>query len=69
MKDGLQNVSFDRILMRVKDITSIVCNLLTIVTAVLTALWISFKTIEAQAEQQKVLTELIARMPTSVKGR
>lgn len=69
MRDGLQNVPFDRWLMRAKDITSILCNVLTIFTAIITALWISFKTIEAQNEQQKILNDLITRLPTGTKVR
>ncbi len=69
MKDGLQNVSFDRVLMRVKDITSIVCNLITIGTVVLTALWFSFKQLQSQADQQKMYAELITRLPVGTKAR
>jgi len=61
MKDGLQNVSFDRILMRAKDIMSIISSILTIVTVVFSAMWMSFKFIESQNEQQKILNEVIAR--------
>lgn len=60
MQDGKQNVPFDRILMRIKDITSIACNLLTVFTAIITALWLGLKFIESQNEQQKVLSEIIA---------
>ena len=62
MKDGLQNVPIDRWLMRFKDITSIACNLITILTVIATALWVSFKFIESQNEQQKVVNELITRL-------
>lgn len=64
MRDGLQDISFDRILMRVKDITSIACNMLTIATVISTALWVSFKFIESQNEQQKALNELILKLST-----
>lgn len=59
MKDGLQDVSFDRILMRIKDITSIGCNLITMLTAIVTALWISFKFIDSQNKQQQMFNDLI----------
>jgi hypothetical protein len=59
MKDGLQNISFDRILMRLKDITSIGCNLITMLTAIITALWISFKFIDSQNRQQQMINDLV----------
>jgi len=60
LKDGLQNISFDRVLMRIKDITSIISNILTIFTVIFTAIWISFKFIESQNEQQKIINQLLA---------
>lgn len=59
MRDGLQNISFDRVLMRIKDITAIISNFLTIATVISTALWISFKFIESQNQQQKIIDEFI----------
>lgn len=59
MKDGLQNVPFDRWLMRVKDITSIVCNVITMLTAIGTFLWIGFKFIDAQSKQQQAISLIL----------
>lgn len=46
--------------MRIKDIASIISSLLTIITVISGALWISFKFIESQNEQQKIINELLA---------
>ena len=59
MKDGLQDISFDRILMRIKDVTSILSNIVTILTVLGTALWMSFKFVESQTEQQKIISEFL----------
>lgn len=67
LSDKKQGVPFDRTLMRIKDITSIICNLLTICTAILTALWLSFKQLQSQADQQRFNAEIIARLPPSAK--
>ncbi len=64
MKDGLQNVSLDRVLMRIKDVMSILSSIISIITMVLGGLWITFKFINAQNEQQKMMNLIIqSRMP------
>lgn len=57
MKDGLQNVPFDRFLMRVKDVCSIISSLFAIVAMALGWLWIGFNFIKTQNEQQKTQNE------------
>jgi len=57
VKDGLQNVPIDRWLMRIKDVCSILSSLLSAASVIIGILWIGFKFIAAQAEQQRVLND------------
>jgi hypothetical protein len=59
VNDGLQNISFDRILMRTKDIISIITSLVSILVMIVGGLWISFKFIETQNQQQQVINSLL----------
>lgn len=65
MQDGKQNVPFDRILMRVKDITSIISSILTIITVIMSALWLGFKQMQSTADNQRMIAEVITRLPAN----
>jgi hypothetical protein len=57
MKDGLQNVPLDRWLMRIKDVCSILSSIFSTASVIIGILWIGFKFIAAQAEQQRILND------------